>query len=115
MKIFNFFAILIIGIAFLSGCNTKSKAVQTAEMMCDCGTKVLDFRKKYEAAPDSLRAGMGEELKRKISELNSCTGGQESIKKIEDGLTKEEKEKFIEEFRVAMEKTCPEVAEQMFK
>jgi hypothetical protein len=112
MKTLKFIAILFIGTLFVTSCS-KSKAVKTATLMCDCSKDMVAIQEKFKSTPDSLKQNMMEEVMAASDKMMKCMGGEEAMKKLEEGMDKEAKEKFGNEVKAAMEKSCPDVAKAL--
>jgi protein involved in sex pheromone biosynthesis len=113
MKAVKFLALLLAVVFVTSSCGKKSEAEATAAKFCKCGAPMLEMKKKMDTASDEEKMALAGEAMKAAGEMMECMGGEEALKKLEEGKTEEQKKKFEEDMKAAMEKQCPELAKEM--
>lgn len=103
-------AMLVIGA--MAGCSKGSKAEQMSTKMCDCSKDMMTLMKKMKDNPAEA-ANLMAEAQESQKKFMDCMGGEDALKKMDEGMKEDEKKKFEEDMKAALNKKCPEVAKEM--
>jgi hypothetical protein len=98
--------------------NTKSPSIKgeaeaTAALFCECGAPMLEMKKRMDAASDEEKMAIAGEAMKAAGEMMECMGGEEALKKLEEGKTEAQKKKFEDDMKAEMYIICPELAREM--
>lgn len=112
MKIFKILSLSLLIVAFAAGCKKGPDPKKMAAKMCECSKDMMALIQKMMTNPDAM-ADMTAEAEKVQKDFMDCMGGEEELKKMDEGMNEEEKKKFEEDMKAELKKKCPDVANMM--
>ena len=99
--------------AALSNAIIQEKTEDTVSKFCSCSNEIAELTKKFQAASDSIKITMRDEMMTAYDKAIKCMGGEEALHKIDETMNYEQKRKFHTDVSTKIKKSCPEVAKAL--